>query len=247
MASEQQIWDFLQQKTNNAYGTAAIMGNLMAESSLNPRAVTGTKDSDYVSKADSGLIDFANDSHAFGLAQWAFHTRKEALLNFAKSRNASVGDLNIQLEYLVDEMSNKYKTAWSAVVWANNVRDASDAVMLRYEKPANTSEKAKQRRANFAQKFYVLYADTEPADKPVDSRDVINLKLEDKEENKKKVVVKVDKVNVRLGNGTDCFKLFLANAGTTYDWVATAENGWNAVKLPKQVGWISGEFSEVKE
>jgi len=241
MASEQQIWDFLQQRTNNAYGTAAIMGNLMAESTLNPRAVAGTKDPDYVSKADSGLIDFANDGHAFGLVQWAFYTRKEALLNFAKSHNASVGDLNIQLEYLVDEMSNKYKTAWSAVVWANNVRDASDAVMLRYEKPANTSEKAKQRRANYAQKFYTLYANVEPADAPVDSRDTIKVKLT------RQVIVTADKVNVRLGNGTDCFKLFLANKGATYDWVATAENGWNAVKLLKQVGWVSGEFSEVKE
>ena len=234
MTVEKQIWDFLQKRTNNEFGTAAIMGNLMAESSLNPRAVSGNKDPDYVSKADSGLIDFANDGHAFGLVQWAFFTRKEGLLNYAKKSKASVGDLNIQLEYLVDEMMNRYKTAWSSVILANNIRAASDAVMLRYEKPANTSEKAKQLRADFAQKFFTLYANTEP----VDSRDTIKTK---------QVVVTANKVNVRLGNGTDCFRLFLVNKGTTYDWVATSENGWNAVKLPKQVGWISGEFSEVKE
>ncbi|NLI21347.1 MAG: DUF4118 domain-containing protein [Clostridiales bacterium] len=32
----------------------------------------------------------------------------------------------------------------------------------------------------------------------------------------------------------------------TYDWVATAENGWHAVVLENRVGWVSGEVCEIE-
>ena len=39
--NEKAIWDYLLKATGNGSGTAAIMGNLMAESSLNPICATG--------------------------------------------------------------------------------------------------------------------------------------------------------------------------------------------------------------
>ena len=36
------IWDFLYSRICNPYGVAALMGNLEAESSLNPFNATGT-------------------------------------------------------------------------------------------------------------------------------------------------------------------------------------------------------------
>ena len=35
------IWNYLIDRINNPYGVAAVMGNLMAESSLNPANATG--------------------------------------------------------------------------------------------------------------------------------------------------------------------------------------------------------------
>ena len=29
------------------------------------------------------------------------------------------------------------------------------------------------------------------------------------------------------------------------EWIATAQNGWHAVKIGSQVGWVSGEYSEI--
>jgi len=211
MANEKQIWDYLKKKTHNAYGAAAIMGNLMAESSLNPKAVAGVKDPDYVSNSDAGLIDFANDGHAFGLAQWVLYTRKEALITFAKGRNVSVGDLQMQLEYLIDEMINKYKTIWNAVIWAKSIRDTSDAVMLKYINPANTSEKARQRRTDLGQKFYNKFANEESTETPVDSRDVIYLVLTDMDEIKK-AIIKEDRINIQIENSPQYIRLFLPDA-----------------------------------
>lgn len=34
-------------------------------------------------------------------------------------------------------------------------------------------------------------------------------------------------------------------AGMTFDHVATARNGWNAIVINAQVGWVSGKYSKV--
>ena len=52
-------------------------------------------------------------------------------------------------------------------------------------------------------------------------------------------------VNVRAGNGTQYAILRSAKAGDTFNYVATASNGWNAVESDGQVGWVSGKYSKV--
>lgn len=53
------------------------------------------------------------------------------------------------------------------------------------------------------------------------------------------------KVNVRVGNDTSYKRITTVPAGTTFEWVATAANGWNAVVVGGQVGWVSGKYSKV--
>ena len=52
-------------------------------------------------------------------------------------------------------------------------------------------------------------------------------------------------VNVRCGNSTDFSRITTVKPGTTFDFVATAANGWNAIVVGKQVGWVSGKYSKV--
>lgn len=224
--NEKVIWDYIFNKCKNPYGTAAMMGNLMAESSLNPACVTGVKDPEYIQKADAGTIDFAHDGHAFGLVQWCFRTRKQGLLDYAKSKGVSIGDVNMQLEYMWKEISESYKTVYNAIVNATDIRESSDVIMLKYEKPANTSEAMKQKRAAYGQKFYDMFNSTKPA--------------------QKKVYITKDKVNLRSGNGTNFPRITQVNKNALYEWIATAENGWHAVRLQNQVAWVSGEFSKIK-
>lgn len=220
--NEPKIWDYLLRETENEIGTAAIMGNLMAESSLNPGCVTGSKDPGYIDKADFGYIDFVYDGCAFGLVQWCYHTRKLGLLNYAQQIVSSVGDLQTQLEYLVIEMSGKYKTVWSAVRNATDLRTVSDIIMLNYEKPAGTSEKAKQKRADYGLKFLNQFSAT--AQKPAGNQ----------------TVEAIASVNLRSGPGKDNPKIGALKKGQALEWLAT-ENGWHKVAV-----WVSGEFSEVR-
>ena len=52
-------------------------------------------------------------------------------------------------------------------------------------------------------------------------------------------------VNVRAGNGTQYAILRSAKAGDTFNYVATAVNGWNAIDVDGQVGWVSGRYSKI--
>ena len=53
------------------------------------------------------------------------------------------------------------------------------------------------------------------------------------------------KVNVRTGNGTNFGRIAAVAPGTTYEYVATAANGWNAVVIGSKVGWVSGKYSRI--
>ncbi len=52
-------------------------------------------------------------------------------------------------------------------------------------------------------------------------------------------------VNIRVGNGTDYARITAVPDGTECEWIATAQNGWHAVVIGSQVGWVSWKYSEV--
>ena len=52
-------------------------------------------------------------------------------------------------------------------------------------------------------------------------------------------------VNVRVGNGTEYEIIKELSTGEVLSYIATAGNGWNAVKVGTQVGWVSGEYSRI--
>lgn len=226
--NEKAIWDFLIKKTNNPYGTAAIMGNLMAESSLNPCKTTGAKAgaATYVDDTNAGKIDFVHDGVAFGLVQWCYFSRKQGLIDYARQKNISIGNLQMQLEYMWQELQ-LYKTVLDAVKNAKDIRTASDIFMLKYEKPAGKTESAKQKRAAYGQKYFDQFA-----------KGVTNTVTT----GKTMVVARVN-VNIRSGDATTFIKLGSIKAGDRLEWVATAENGWFAVRYNGKIGWVSGDFA----
>ena len=230
--NEKTIWDFLMKKTNNPYGTAAIMGNLMAESSLNPANTTGAKAGakTYVTDADAGKIDFVHDGVAFGLVQWCYWSRKQGLYDYAKQKDVSLGNLQMQLEYMWQEMQS-YTTVINAVKNAKDIRTASDIVMLKYERPAGKTESAKKKRADYGQKYFDQFA------KGVTTTNSTG---------KMMVVAKVN-VNIRSGDAISFVRLGSIKTGERLEWVATAENGWHAVRYNGKVGWVSGEFTYLQK
>lgn len=162
------IWRWLWERIGNDYGVAGLMGNLCAESGLNPQnlqnsyeQLLGYTDQSYTEAVDSGAYteqEFVSDRAGFGLAQWTARERKQALYDFAKLKGTSIGDLEMQLGFLWTELGRGYKSVLDALILAKNVRDASDAVMLKYEVPADTSENNRASRADLGMMYYERYA-----------------------------------------------------------------------------------------
>ncbi len=167
LTPEERIWNFLYEKIGNPYGTAGLMGNLYAESGFRADNLQNSyerklkmTDREYTDAVDSGAYgNFVRDAAGYGLAQWTYWSRKEALLNFARERGASIGDLDMQLGYLWYELSVKYPPLAEALKKAGSVREASDIILLQYERPANQSEEAQKRRAGFGERCYRKFAE----------------------------------------------------------------------------------------
>ncbi len=61
-----------------------------------------------------------------------------------------------------------------------------------------------------------------------------------------KTVTLTGNVNIQCGNDTEYKVITSAAKGSVFSWVATAENGWMAVVVNGQVGWVSGQYAVVK-
>lgn len=144
------------------------MGNLFAESGLNPcnlqntyEKKLGLTDVEYTAAVDSGSYsNFVRDSAGYGLAQWTYWSRKKALLDYVKAAKTSIGDLETQLCFLFKELSEGYTSVLAVLKTATSVRQASDAVLLKYERPANQSDSVQKKRAGFGATYYKKYAET---------------------------------------------------------------------------------------
>ena len=163
---EKEIWDFFTGKGLNAYAVAGLMGNLFAESGLNPCNLQNTYndklgmgDEEYTKAVDAGSYgNYVNDSAGYGLAQWTFYTRKQALFDYAKAAGVSIGNLAMQLAFLWEELQG-YKSVMDTLKSATSVRAASDVVLTGYEKPADQSENVKKQRAGYGDGYYKKYAE----------------------------------------------------------------------------------------
>ena len=164
---EKTIWNFLMVHIDNEYGVAGLMGNLYAESALRSNNLQqsyetklGYNDTTYTAAVDNGSYDnFVKDAAGYGLAQWTYWSRKQAMLEFHQSKKKSIGDLQTQLEFLIKELSGSYKGVWSDLKNATSILDASNSVLLKFERPANQGESVQKKRAEYGQKYYDKYAD----------------------------------------------------------------------------------------
>lgn len=163
-STEKTIWNYFIVKGMSPAGVAGLMGNLYAESGLNPQNLQNTyekrlgfTDASYTAAVDSGAYaNFVRDGAGYGLAQWTYWSRKEAMLNYAKKTGASIGCLIMQLDFMYQELKG-YVAVFQVLRTARTVKEASDIVLTKYERPADMSGAVKAKRASYGQAFYDAY------------------------------------------------------------------------------------------
>lgn len=166
VGTERVLWDKLQAAGLTPAGAAGLMGNLQAESGLSPTNLQngyekklGLSDADYTAAVDCGIYTgFVTDGAGYGLAQWTYPSRKAALLAYAMARGRSVGDLDIQVGYLLQELGSLFPAVLDKLRTTGDVGEASDCVLLRFERPADQSAANCARRAALGREFYQKFA-----------------------------------------------------------------------------------------
>ena len=166
--NEEKIWNYFIGKGLSKAGAAGLMGNLFAESALNPKNLQNSfekklehTDDSYTAAVDNGTYsNFVRDSAGYGLAQWTFWSRKQNMLEFARAAAKSIGDLEMQLDFLFKELSEGYKGVLATLKATASVKAASDSVLLNFERPADQSNAVKVKRAGYGQTYYDKYAGT---------------------------------------------------------------------------------------
>ncbi len=165
--NEVAIWKFLKAQGMTDAGASGLMGNLFAESGLNPKNLQnsyekklGYTDVTYTAAVDNGTYtNFVRDSAGYGLCQWTYWSRKQALYAFCKAIGASIGDLDAQLRFLMKELTESFKSVLGVLMTTTSVREASDIVLLQFERPAKMNDPAvQQKRAEYGQTYYNQFA-----------------------------------------------------------------------------------------
>lgn len=241
-AAEKTIWDFLKAKGLNNYAVAGIMGNLQAESGLAANNLQktyekklGVTDAQYTTNVDNGsYTNFVRDSAGYGLAQWTYWSRKEALLKYAQSQKKSIGDLNMQLEFLWQELQS-YTKVMSVLKSAKSIREASDSVLTGYERPADQSEAVRIKRTSYGQGYYNKFVlnDVEVSEP---AQPVVSFPYT--------VRVTAATLNIRKGPGTNYAITSSIRDKGVYT-ITEEANGAGATKwgkLKSGAGWISLDF-----
>ena len=136
----------------------AMGGNMMCESNMTAniaqRGKTTLTDAEYTAAADCGAIDFAHDAVGYGLCQWTYFTRKQRLLEYAKSMGTTVGDETMQVTFCLAELRGEYPALWEYLTTAQDLYDAAARICKEYERPAvnNIAD-----RANAGNALYMQY------------------------------------------------------------------------------------------
>ena len=137
-ANGEKIFNYLKKQGLTDEQAAGVIGNLTAESNLDPNALNPN---------DVG-------KPAFGLAQWR-GSRYEDLIEFSNSNGLDHTTLEAQLPFMMHELESQSWLGYGALQNATTVSDATRVFETKFERPRPGTF---GKRYNFAQIAYDLYS-----------------------------------------------------------------------------------------
>lgn len=185
---EQGLYDFYKARGLCDFGIFGLMGNFYEESKLNPKNLQnsyeeklGFTDESYTAAVDSGSYkNFVHDGAGYGLHQCTYWSRKQAMLEYHQGKGKSIGDLETQKEFIYKELSESFPAVLKVLKTAASIREASDAVLLNFERPADQSRSAQEKRASYGQEYEKLYKQAQEGgskDMAYDRNVIVNILL----------------------------------------------------------------------
>lgn len=250
--TEQDAWDDFKKEGYPDVAIAAWFGNIEAESGFNPKNLQDsyeglwrTNDQEYTDAIDNLSYtkdQFINDKAGYGLCQWTYWSRKRSMYEFiVQGLGKSIGDKKAQINFLFWELKGSYGLLANKLKACQTVREASDLILMEFEKPANAAS-MKEKRAKLSQKYYEKYA--EPSDSYFSELQSIVPFL---------FQVTIPDLNIRKGPGTNYEETGLCTGPGLFTILEVqagkgSKLGWGLLKsyAKNRDGWISLDFGKKK-
>lgn len=172
--SKSTIWTRLKNKGFADEACAAIMGNMQQESAFRSNNVEdrlkSITDEQYTAAVDNGSYsreDFMRDNgnaYGYGLCQWTYPTRKAGLYDYAKARGVSIGDEQMQIDWMMEELhQGEFLSVYRTLTSPTATIDAmTRSFMVTFENPTDKSDSAVNYRISLAKAIYQEFAGTLP-------------------------------------------------------------------------------------
>lgn len=155
--SKQKIYNLLRQGGLSQAGALAMMGNWQCESGLEPNRLQGdfspyrTVSKDYVRRIESFQLQrdaFAHDAKGFGLAQWTYYSRKQALWDAWHKSGLSIASAELQVKFALYELQSDYSGLLGYLRTTNDLYEATARICREFERPAVNNIDARFQAAN---------------------------------------------------------------------------------------------------
>jgi hypothetical protein len=152
----EQLLRFFTGKGLSLAAAAGIAGNIKQESGWNPAIIQGGQIAPDNYTPVNGV--------GFGLAQWTFTARQKPLMDFARSHNAKITDMGMQLNFMWQELTTSYKESTLARMDAEKTDPARAAWIFHkyYEGSADSEAQVRAGRGVPAVAIYEKYKGTIP-------------------------------------------------------------------------------------
>lgn len=164
--SAESIYKALRTEGMSHAGACGMMGNMKAESNMQAniaqRGMTGLGDAEYTALFDRSPESCIHDGVGYGLCQWTYWTRKQALRQFARNWGVTAGAEDMQVCFAVYELKNDFPELWDYLCRTTNTAEAAERICREFERPAVNNISV---RAGYAGEFDRQFAITNAADK----------------------------------------------------------------------------------
>ena len=166
IANETAIFNYLTNRGYNAAVACGILANIYSESGFSPtnlqnsyERLLGYTDDSYTAAVDNGSYgNFVYDSAGYGLCQWTYFSRKQNLLDFKNNRGCSIGNLTMQLDFMMQEFTGGYGSLHESFLQRGNSSEVAYSAgydwCYYYERPAGYDSGVSDTRGNLARDMF---------------------------------------------------------------------------------------------
>lgn len=256
----EKIWNNLIAKIGNPYGVAALMGAIYASSTFKPNLVNAHDEEefkrmdDYTSSVNNGVREmesFVHDGYSYGICQWNWWVSKQGLFNMARKAKKSIGSLDLQLDFLWDELHTIMNSQILNQLVNSKRMDVCETAAYTYMK---LQHKKLQMGAvaSFAHQFYDCYC-MHMSKNDIETKYTLSRREREEFMNEmgkktKRVVAWANNVIVRIADNCKAKEVGSLRTDITYEYIMSNEKKtWHCIVFDGKLRWVSNKHTQVIE